>query len=124
MPRPGPEVQCRDANGLTPLELHKSDVLLIIEDGEENPSPGLDGPNGLTGDPFWKRLRQFEVHPCARLFLGRVSSNDRCALQLLEELAIYLAAAVAKRFGNGKQAANIEPYTIAPDSVTSSRTSS
>jgi hypothetical protein len=35
-----------------------------------------------------------------------------------------LAAAVAKRFGNGKQAANIEPYTIAPDSVTSSRTSS
>jgi hypothetical protein len=35
-----------------------------------------------------------------------------------------LAAAVAKRFGTGKQAANIEPYTIAPDSVTSSRTSS
>ena len=33
-------------------------------------------------------------------------------------------AAVAKRFGNGKQAANTEPYTIAPDSVTSSRTSS
>jgi len=35
-----------------------------------------------------------------------------------------LAAAVAKRFRNGKQAANIEPYTIAPDSVTSSRTGS
>jgi integrase len=35
-----------------------------------------------------------------------------------------LAAAVAKRFGNGKQAANIEPSTAAPDSVTSSRSTS
>jgi hypothetical protein len=35
-----------------------------------------------------------------------------------------LAAAVAKQFGNGKQAANIEPSTVAPDSVTSSRSSS
>jgi len=35
-----------------------------------------------------------------------------------------LAAAVAKRFGNGKQAANKEPTTVAPDSVTSSRSSS
>jgi len=35
-----------------------------------------------------------------------------------------LAAAVAKRFGNGKQAANIEPSTAAPDSVTSSRSNS
>ena len=35
-----------------------------------------------------------------------------------------LAAAVAKRFGNGKQAANIEPSTVVPDSVTSSPTSS
>ena len=30
---------------------------------------------------------------------------------------------VAKRFGNGKQAANIESSTVAPDSVTSSRSS-
>jgi hypothetical protein len=35
-----------------------------------------------------------------------------------------LAAAVAKRFGNGKQAANTEPSTVAPDSVTCSRSSS
>ncbi len=35
-----------------------------------------------------------------------------------------LAAAEAKHFGNGKQAANIEPSTVAPDSVTSSRGSS
>ncbi len=32
-----------------------------------------------------------------------------------------LAAAVAKRFGNGQQAANTEPTTVVPDSVTSSR---
>jgi hypothetical protein len=35
-----------------------------------------------------------------------------------------LAAAVAKRFGNGKQAANIEPSTAAPDFITSSRSNS
>ncbi len=35
-----------------------------------------------------------------------------------------LAAAVAKRFGNGQQAANTEPTTVVPDSVTSSRSSS
>jgi hypothetical protein len=32
-----------------------------------------------------------------------------------------LAAAVAKRFGNGKQRQDIEPSTAVPDSVTSSR---
>ena len=35
-----------------------------------------------------------------------------------------LAGGEAKHFGNGKQAANIEPSTVAPDSVTSSRGSS
>jgi hypothetical protein len=35
-----------------------------------------------------------------------------------------LAAAVAKRFANAKEAANIEPSTAAQDSVTSSRTES
>jgi hypothetical protein len=35
-----------------------------------------------------------------------------------------LAAAAAKRFGNFKQAASIEASTVAPDSVTSSRSSS
>ena len=35
-----------------------------------------------------------------------------------------LAAAVAKRFGNGKQTANIKPSALAPDSVTSSRSNS
>jgi hypothetical protein len=34
------------------------------------------------------------------------------------------ATAVARRFGSGKQAANIEPHTIGPDCVTSGRTSS
>jgi hypothetical protein len=35
-----------------------------------------------------------------------------------------LAAAVAKRFGNGKQTANMTPSRRAPNSVTSSRSNS
>jgi len=35
-----------------------------------------------------------------------------------------LAVAVAKRFGNFQQGASIEASTVAPDSVTSSRSSS
>lgn len=35
-----------------------------------------------------------------------------------------LAAAVARRFGNGKKTADIKPSALAPDSVTSSRSDS
>jgi hypothetical protein len=38
--------------------------------------------------------------------------------------AADLAAAVAKRFGNGKQTANMKASALAPDSVTSSRSNS
>jgi hypothetical protein len=64
------------------------------------------------------------VYPRARSRGCAGGARARCltSYNIIDESD--LAAAVAKRFGNGEQAANIEPSTVTPDSVASSRAKS